>query len=103
MDDPLTRVLPALLLLACPLMMLVCLWGMRGSGRRDTHVAPPEQELSAPAAASLTARVAELEREVAALRAGSHDDPTAPAGRPRVAQDANGDPVIGRDGRPGAA
>lgn len=50
----LTRLLPVLPLLLCPLLMLVCMFAMRGRGTR--------------AAQGQDGRVAELERELADLR-----------------------------------
>ena len=51
----LTRLLSVLPLLACPLLMLVCMFAMRGRGTR--------------AAQGQDDRVAELERQLADLRA----------------------------------
>ena len=68
----LTRLLSVLPLLACPLLMLACMWAMRGSGTR--------------AAQGQAGRVAELERELADLRARlPREDAagaSAPASRP---------------------
>jgi len=50
----LTRLLTILPLLLCPLLMLACMWAMRGRGTR--------------AAQDQDGRVAELERELADLR-----------------------------------
>ncbi len=50
----LTRLLRVLPLLLCPLVMLACMWAMRGRGTR----AAPDQD----------GRVAEFERELADLR-----------------------------------
>jgi hypothetical protein len=49
----LTRLLPILPLLLCPLLMLACLWAMGGRGARaaldqDGRVAELERELAAP-------------------------------------------------------
>jgi hypothetical protein len=59
--------LPYLPLLACPLMMLVCMWAMRGHGRSQPR-APQGQADAAPGALEAR-RIAQLEREVAGLQA----------------------------------
>jgi hypothetical protein len=73
--DRFTALLPYLAVLACPLLMLVCLRGMRGMGthasasQQDARQDPrqePRQEAQPMAAAE---RIARLEREVADLRA----------------------------------
>jgi hypothetical protein len=61
----LTRLLTIVPLLLCPLLMLVCMWAMRGMGNRNNPqglAGTGQQEL--PTAA----RVAHLERELAELR-----------------------------------
>jgi hypothetical protein len=59
----LTRLLTILPLLLCPLLMLGCLWAMRNREPPQRQARTGQQEL--PTAA----RVAELERELAELRA----------------------------------
>lgn len=68
--------LPLLLVLACPLMMIVM---MRGMGGHSMHQASPPG--NAPARSedpAITARIAELERELAAVRT-KRDDRHPPA------------------------
>jgi hypothetical protein len=61
----LTRLLTIVPLLLCPLLMLVCMWAMRGTGNRANSQAPaPVGQDELPTAA----RVAQLERELAKLR-----------------------------------
>jgi hypothetical protein len=74
-----TRFLPYLPALACPLLMLVCMAGMRRMHR------PPAQTGQPPA--STQGRIVQLERELAALRDRQH--PSDPA---RQAQAAPVDP-----------
>jgi hypothetical protein len=59
----LTRLLTILPLLLCPLLMLGCLWAMRNRERPKRQARPGQQDL--PTAA----RVAQLERDLAELRA----------------------------------
>ena len=59
----LTRLLTILPLLLCPLLMLVCMWVMRNREPPQRQARAGQQEL--PTAA----RVAQLERELAELRA----------------------------------
>jgi hypothetical protein len=77
--------LPAL---ACPLLMLVCMAGMRrmgGGTPRQAQEPPP---------ASTADRITRLEQELAALRAEQQDAPAgAPARPPAQAQaSSQGDP-----------
>jgi hypothetical protein len=70
------RVVPALLVLACPISMIAMMAGMRG-GTRDSN------ESDAPTAPASPDEVARLRAEIAELRqrqAGSRDDATT--GRP---------------------
>lgn len=61
----LTRLLTIAPLLLCPLLMLVCMWAMRGMGNRPNSQGPARAgQDEVPTAA----RVAQLEREVAELR-----------------------------------
>ena len=65
--------LPLLLLLACPLMMMFM---MRGMGAGHLHqIAPPNQAVRNEDP-QITARIAELERELADVR--SERDATTP-------------------------
>jgi len=93
------RLLPYLTLLACPLMMLFCMRGMRGMGQQQTQAEPkPEQSTNDQRIAQLEREVADLrlereladlrlERELADLQAGQQP-PTpvdeSPAGPPRT-------------------
>ncbi len=88
-----SRLLLYLPALACPLLMLVCMAGMRRMGN------PPARTEEPPPATTTTKRIAHLEQELAALRAEQHhtgeaptptkpaparapaDSPSAPAGR----------------------
>ena len=70
-----SRLLPYLPALACPLLMLVCMAGMRRMGGGT----PTQTEEPPPA--STTDRITRLERELAALRAEQQD---APAGAPPI-------------------
>ena len=63
-----SRLLLYLPALACPLLMLVCMAGMRRMGGT-----PAQTE--APPPATTAERVAHMERELAALRAEQHDTP----------------------------
>lgn len=69
-----TRLLPYLPALACPLLMLLCMAGMR---RMDRSAGQPGRST-----ASTADRVAELERELASLRA-EHQRPGQAAPRPQ--------------------
>ncbi len=84
------RLLPYLALLACPLMMLFCMRGMRGMGQQQTQAEPkPEQSTADQRIAQLEREVADLrlERELADLQA-EQQPPTpvdeSPAGPPRT-------------------
>jgi hypothetical protein len=61
----LTRLLPILPLLLCPLLMLVCMWAMRYMGNGET---PQGRTRTGAQEMPAAARVAELERELADLR-----------------------------------
>jgi Protein of unknown function (DUF2933) len=63
------RVIPYLALLACPLMMLRCMRGMRGMGQQHQAESKPEQPTA-------DQRIAQLEQELADLRAAQR--PAAP-------------------------
>jgi hypothetical protein len=86
MQAVLTRFLPYLPVLACPLLMLVCLWSMRGMGSRSHQFErqPSQAEPSTTSEAVLAARVAQLEQELATLRG----DAEGPARAVPAAQDA---------------
>jgi hypothetical protein len=74
------NLLPFVLLLACPVMMVIMMRGMRGGGhetsnaRPDTH-SSRDKDGTADGQES-QARIAQLEREVAQLRAlrGEHPE-----------------------------
>jgi hypothetical protein len=61
----LTRLLTIAPLLLCPLLMLVCMWAMRGIGNRANSQGPA---LAGQDEVPTAARVAQLERELAELR-----------------------------------
>jgi hypothetical protein len=67
-----SRLLLYLPALACPLLMLVCMAGMRRMGGT-----PPQTQ--APPLASTADRIARLERELATLRAEQQDIAAEPA------------------------
>jgi hypothetical protein len=69
-----SRFLPYLPALACPLLMLVCMAGMR-----RMHSPPAQARPEQPA--TTEQRIAQLEQELSALRAERHHPagPTAPA------------------------
>jgi len=73
----LTRLLTILPLLLCPLLMLACMWAMRNREPPQRQARLGQQEL--PTAA----RVAQLERELAELRARLPE--ADPAGEPASA------------------
>lgn len=75
--DALISALPLLIILACPLMMIFMMRGMHG-GNDDQ----PDQRNHSPFDSASDARIAELEREVAALRDKSRNRDDAPVGRP---------------------
>ena len=61
-----------LLVLACPLMMIFMMRGMHGGGQDRSTETKPQQNFAVPQGQldSRDERLAELEREVAELRAG---------------------------------
>lgn len=72
--------IPLLIVLACPLMMIFMMRGMHGSHSTDEAARrQPEHTTHPPAETDRDARIAELEREVAALR---HHAPAAGADAP---------------------
>jgi len=88
----LTRLLTILPLLLCPLLMLGCLWAMRNRERPQRQGRAGQQEL--PTAA----RVAQLERDLAELRARLPDadpaaDPASAAALDPSQDSRNGTPV----------
>lgn len=74
------NLLPYVLLLACPVMMIFMMRGMHGGGhgpstaRHDAH--PSRDEAGTADGQESEARIAQLEREVAQLRAvrGEHPE-----------------------------
>jgi hypothetical protein len=66
-----SRFLVYLPALACPLLMLMCMAGMRRMGGSPS-------QMEEPPPASTADRIARLERELAALRAEQHDTPADP-------------------------
>jgi hypothetical protein len=75
-----TRLLPYLPALACPVLMLLCMAGMRRMGSSPAQ-SPSETEQPP---ARTDQRIAQLERELAALRA-ERQHASEPAGRPYAA------------------
>jgi hypothetical protein len=73
----LTRLLTVLPLLLCPLLMLVCMWAMRTREAPQRLAGAGQEELP------VVARVAQLERELAELRARLQE--AEPAGEPASA------------------
>lgn len=76
--------IPLLILLVCPLMMFFMMRGMHGGGHSDTDRAddgPHEREPRSSADVARDERIAELEREVAALRDQAHGRDEGRAGR----------------------
>jgi len=76
-------VLPLLAVLACPVMMLLCLRAMRGHGSRQQLPTASAHGLTDVAPASTTEPITALERELAVLRADRDhraSQPPAPAG-----------------------
>lgn len=65
-----SALLTALLLLGCPLMMMLMMRGMQG--HRAHQPAPPEQDTARHEDPQITARIAELEQELANVRS-EHD------------------------------
>jgi hypothetical protein len=88
----LTRLLTILPLLLCPLLMLACMWAMRN---RE----PPRQAHAGQEELLTAARVAQLERELADLRARFPEADTA--GEPASASAL--DPTRGAQRHAGAA
>ena len=81
-----SRLLPYLPVLACPLLMLVCMAAMR---RMGASTGQPE-----PSASDVATRIAALERELADLRA-QHDAAEA-TDADAVPGKADGSPAPGR-------
>jgi len=71
----LTRLLTIVPLLLCPLLMLVCMWAMRGMGNREN---PQRRARVGQDEVPTAARVAQLQRELAELR-GRRPEPDIPA------------------------
>jgi hypothetical protein len=78
-----SRLLPYLPVLACPLLMLACMTAMRRMGGSNGQQRPPTDT---------AARIAALERELAELRA-----------QHAAAQAADADAVAGEPSRPTAS
>jgi len=87
-----SRLLLYLPALACPLLMLVCMAGMRRMGHTPTQTQEPPPAAEAQETGE---RIAHLERELAALRAGRQ-----PANEPAPAHlNGNGGPPSSRAGQ----
>jgi hypothetical protein len=78
----LTRLLTIVPLLLCPLLMLACMWAMRGMGNRENSQARAHDDQDEVPTA---ARVAQLERELAELR-GRLPEAGIPAENPSTPQ-----------------
>jgi predicted lipid-binding transport protein (Tim44 family) len=88
----LTRLLTILPLLLCPLLMLACMWAMRN------REPPQRQDDAAQQEQPTAARVAQLEREVAELRArlpeaDAAGEPASAAALDPSRRSRNGTPV----------
>jgi hypothetical protein len=77
----LTRLLTILPLLLCPLLMLGCMWAMRNREPPQRQARAGQQELP------MAARVAQLERELADLRARLPEAAAAGEPAPTPARD----------------
>jgi hypothetical protein len=89
----LTRLLTVLPLLLCPLLMLACMWAMRRH-----REAPPRQVHAGQQALATSARVAQLERELAELggrlpQAGATGEVSVDAATRPAARFPNGTPL----------
>jgi hypothetical protein len=78
----LTRLLTIVPLLLCPLLMLVCMWAMRGMGNRENSKG---QARVGQEQVPMAARVAQLEHELAELR-GRRPEADIPAENPSTPQ-----------------
>jgi hypothetical protein len=78
----LTRLLAIVPLLLCPLLMVVCMWAMRGMGNRTN---PQGQIHTGHHEIPAAARVAQLERELADFRQRllEADSPTQHPSKPQ--------------------
>ena len=84
-----------LFVLACPLMMIFMMRGMGGGGGHGGHMGAPPENKGHDTTAERDRRIAELERENAALRQMSGHQ-GEPAGRPAVGQENVGHDLRGR-------
>jgi len=78
----LTRLLTIVPLLLCPLLMLGCMWAMRGMGHREN---PQRRARVGQDEVPTAARVAQLERDLAELR-GRLPEADIPAENPSTPQ-----------------
>ena len=72
------NLLPLLIILACPLMMIFMMRGMHG-GVNDDQQHKPDHQARSPYDPTSEDRIAELEREVAALREQGRSRDSTPA------------------------
>jgi hypothetical protein len=72
--------LPLLALLACPLMMLLCMRGMRGHGNQQQTPTTSTHGATTGPPDPTSERITALERELAALRADRNGAAPAPGG-----------------------
>jgi hypothetical protein len=78
----LTRLLTIVPLLLCPLLIVACMWAMRGMGHRENSQGPARAGQDEVPTAS---RVAQLERDLAELR-GRLPEADIPAENPLTPQ-----------------
>jgi hypothetical protein len=78
----LTRLTTIVPLLLCPLLMLACMWAMRGMGNRKNW---PTRTRVGQNEVPTAARVAQLERDLAQLR-GQLPEAAVPAENPSTSQ-----------------
>jgi hypothetical protein len=85
----LASILPLLAVLACPVMMLLCLRGMRGHTSHQQAPTSSARGLPDSSPDGIAERLATLERELAELRA----DPDRAAGQPHPSAGQAADPA----------
>jgi hypothetical protein len=93
----LSRRCPLLALLACPLMMLLCMRGMRGHGNQQQTPITSSHAMAAGPSDPTSERITALERELAALHADRNGAGPHPGSRRR---DRDPDRITQRGTRP---
>ena len=73
------NLLPLLIILACPLMMIFMMRGMHGGNDHDQQQHTPDPQARSPFDPTSEDRIAELEREVEALREQARTRDNVPA------------------------